>query len=209
MEMNTRIALLGAILLVAGPALAENVTLTDDDLMDLGDLEWGPGSLSSKTDVAGDGVEFEITLGGDSEGKIAVGKWSGGYANWSAYDGLALELTLVSSSVSGTVEAATFLGDKDYSFRQPASAWPVLGVGDSAILYIDFAACWDDTSSLVSIPAGKLDKVAGVGFQVITAEPEMLGATIVVRATPTVVPEPASLSLLGLGGLALIRRRRR
>jgi hypothetical protein len=61
----------------------------------------------------------------------------------------------------------------------------------------------------VSIPSDKLNKVAGVGFQVITADPDMLDETIVVRATPTLVPEPASLSLLGLGGLALIRRRRR
>jgi hypothetical protein len=209
MEMNKRIALLGVMLLLAGPALAENVTLTDSNLTGLEDLDWGPGSLESTTDIAGDGVEFEITLGADGEGKIAVGKWSGNYADWSAYDGLGLELALVSSSGSGTIETATFLGDKDYSFRQPAADWPVLGVGDSAILYIDFDACWDDSSSLVSIPSDKLNKVAGVGFQVITADPDMLDETIVVRATPTLVPEPASLSLLGLGGLALIRRRRR
>lgn len=193
---------------VTSQAAPDVVTLTDAQLMDLGDLGWGSGSLGGKTDVLDEGVEFDITLGSEEDGKLAVGVWNSFSADWSGYDGFALKFTLLEGP-EGTVEVANFLQESStWDFRQTKEDWPELSVGESAVVYIDFADCIDGPGNAKDI-TGAVNPVRGVGFQVITYDPDMLGEGITLSVEPTNVPEPATLGLLALAGLVGVVRRRR
>jgi MYXO-CTERM domain-containing protein len=185
---------------LAVPALAGVTTLSNADLLAMGDLGWGPGSLVSTTDMGAAGVQFGVTMGGAGDGKFAYGIWSGNYKDWSGDDGFALQFEYVAGP--GSIELANFLGDKNWTFHQKVGSWPVLNPGDSAVVYIDFS-----NADPAAIPPANLNKIVGAGWQVITNDPNVLGQDITVNVAPTTVPEPAGLAMVGLCALALVRRR--
>ncbi len=207
MHYKTCLVLLTVGLLV-GVGYADNVTATQDNLNnDMSYQAWGPGTFVSKAD-AGDSVLFTVQLGSTGDGKFVWADWSGSIADWSGYDGFALKFTLMSSTGTGTVDITNFLGDSSWKFFQPKGLWPVLGVGDEAIAYVDFDESWDDAGVTYDLTDSQLNKINGYGWQVITNDASMLGEQVSILVTPTTVPEPVSLSLLAMGGLALAARRR-
>ncbi|MFP4054442.1 MAG: PEP-CTERM sorting domain-containing protein [Phycisphaerae bacterium] len=206
--------LLLALAVSAGASYAENVvTATQHNLNnDLSYQAWGDGNeaLISKAD-AGDSVLFTVKLGltAASDGKFVWAEWRDAVADWSMYDGFALKFTLMSTTGSGTIQVTNFVSDNNWGFHQPKGAWPILDVGDEAITYVDFDDCWDAGESPTSLSPADLNKIDGYGWQVITKDQSMFGEQVCLLVTPTTVPEPFSLSLLAMGGLALAARRKR
>ncbi|MFP4105224.1 MAG: PEP-CTERM sorting domain-containing protein [Phycisphaerae bacterium] len=177
-------------------------TFSNEMLMGLEDLGWGPGTLEGKTDQGELGVDFELALGTSDYGKTSLGVEED--LDWDGQTDMYLKVELIAAAgASQSIELNPFL--------QPNWNWSehkdskVLGVGESYILHWDLL---NDPDGAPNPNPDDLYRIKKYGFQVFTAgdveEPEAMTATVRVTA----IPEPATMGLLSLGGLALLRRRR-
>lgn len=215
LHARTTLALMAVLAMTALTAHGQVVTATQDELHTAMVYQpWGPGTIVSKDkDKDSGGVLYTVQLGSEKDGKFVWADWSGDVADWSGYEGFALEFEVVSTTGNGNVEVTNFLGDKDYKYHQPKGDWPVLGKGDSAVTYVDFADCLyvdnDGVSWAASLSNADLNKIDGFGWQVITNDDAMLGEQVQILVTPTATPEPATILVLGLGGAALAWKKKR
>lgn len=197
--------------LVGGTVAAGTIpVLTNNDIKTImHNLGWGDATVTT-TDQGANGVDFEITWSGPEEGwtesKLSWGTNSKTETsnlsvtkNWSGYDQYAILVTWMSSTeTEGTVEAEVFMNDNSWGWHQPPRpAWPVFdAVGQSKVIY------WDLTTEIFT-----RTNVPRVGFQFISKD--LPGETVVMRVKGTNLPEPASMGLLALGGLAALLKRKR
>lgn len=130
-----------------------------------------------------------------------------GFGGYSPGSGAAF--TRLGSFDFGIGGAASFASFDFYSFANDPNMTITLqgllagNVVNSAT--VNVPSSFSIQHTLVALPSGNYD-----GFHVISAGPTNQGATFVLLDNVTVnpVPEPASLCVLALGGLALLRRRR-
>lgn len=100
--------------------------------------------------------------------------------------------------------AGTYLGEYDYmgltTDPQSSRYIPDLGPGTSTVVTITY------TTDAV-IPAGEQIGVV-LGINPVTPVPFVSGGAVWDNVVLTAVPEPATMSLVALGGLAMLRRKR-
>jgi hypothetical protein len=185
--------------LVGGTVAAGTIpVLTNNDIKTImHNLGWGDATVTT-TDQGANGVDFEITWSGPEEGwtesKLSWGTNSKTETsnlsvtkNWSGYDQYAILVTWISSTeTEGTVEAEVFMNDNSWGWHQPPRP----------VIY------WDLTTEIFA-----RNDVPRVGFQFISKD--LPGETVVMRVKGTNLPEPASMGLLALGGLAALLKRKR
>jgi len=78
---------------------------------------------------------------------------------------------------------------------------PSLGFNSGTIEYIDGVLVCNPR-----MPGGANDPASGSSLPYVNIDPTSGGSTY---SAPAVIPEPATLTLLALGGLTVLRRRRR
>jgi hypothetical protein len=176
---------LSMLLCLAGVASTVTAELPDSVLQSFTDLEWNSNTVEV-SDVPGDpGTAFTVTLTGDGWTDVAAGiNDSGGLAG-------------------GDVWELTVHNPDDYStFVQPflqvdGWVWTVYADG--------WVNAGETTTFVSSLDPGiaVVDRVGiKIGSDAWTGRPS--GSTFDVH----VIPEPTTIALLGLGGLALLRRRK-
>lgn len=198
---------------------AVNFTLSDEALMS---LDWYPSyyetELISKTDVPGKGVEFDIFFPGNDSSETSFyykstnegGAGTLSETDVSMFDDYELEFSLV--SVNGTedvyirneIVVGSQIGhpgryDPEWlnSRRSATSSTPLGRLGDNPEYDLNLESI-DFLGFCVHLYG---DNWSSTGNNV----------TVLVEPAPgavEIVPEPASIFLLGLGGTILLRRRK-
>ena len=196
MRRLAAVSVLLALICLCGQSQA--VTFENSQIMSFGNVGWGDANsvLISKTDQGALGVDLCVVLGDGDYGKLSLGKTAA--LSWAGETDFYLRVELIEAcGASESIELNPFL--------QTGSGWVfaedkdgvVLGVGDSYVLHWDISGVAD------------LGSIKAYGFQLFTAgdieNPEQMAGTV--RVTP--IPEPATISLLCLGTLGLINRRKK
>lgn len=207
----------GALLLAAGTS-ANAVVLVGGTIDSLGDAAGNPLTTASKTmaiiDVDGDGLAgFDLanwdgtSFLPDADDQI-VTDTVGDNGQWfqAANDDPAGTSTEdpAFGAQPGILEVPTSL----YQFDLVANTDTTVGAGDVVYLFwfpdLDInAASPGPNQAFGVVELGALDPIGGVNFFDAYG-----GGPIRTAEFTTLIPEPSSLALLGLGGLAMMRRRR-
>ena len=146
--------------------------------------------------IALESIELELA------GSNAQGYWSGGLITADEWKSGLLAVTMDSASSFPDQWGDSFRADADGTFTTTLSLHRSGGGTDWSFLADGVTDIAISNSVLASIDGGfsLIDLVAG------RPSYDLTDVVLVINATP--VPEPASLSLAALGGLAVLRRRR-
>ena len=204
-------AVLGMMLVVSGTAQAAYYVPDNDEIDSWVKLFDDPaGNVTVTKDTSpGDGAVFSATLD-DCQNQSAM-FWKAGIGHdmsqsgidLSGYDGYKLKLINTHSSKKVMVNIFTNNGWTDDPYYEDdyydEATWTWLDPGESVWLSIPVSA-WENGGWYIS----------KIGFQMGTNTPASLqGDYSSCNLSVKVVPEPATMSLLALGGLAALIRRKR
>jgi len=195
------------------------------------------GNLNSRTDITGNpGYQFNITLTNDLGGwtDIAIGdnfdlptslaglaSATGNGGNLSGYTGYRMYIENPGSDSfwaslymnTGWTDPPWHLTEGDHYYQSGNGQGVWVGAGSTVALTIDFtagnAAWWDGSGWITGQTVQHLNHVTDIGFK-IGAQLNTAGQVSSGHAfNVNVVPEPATIAMLGLGALGFIRGRRR
>lgn len=196
--MYRSISALSAFVLTAGLTMTASgqTVLLDDDLSDLSNLSQTAGTLTLETE--GSNSFARLTQSGAGASLTKFANLGAGLVNPGDPISVSIDLRLdVEAGGVGAVEFFTELSGGGTSST-------LLAINEIADIP-SFQTFTFDT--IAGDPAG-----GGVTVQVVAIGGGAPGSSSVLdfdNASVTVIPEPASLALLGLGGIAMLGRRRR
>jgi hypothetical protein len=211
---------LSAVFILAGTVGADGFTLSDAGLMALDWRYAGTATLANKVDVPGPGVEFNIhfpsntgpgnTLYYVSDHDHGSGALTG--IDVSGYDKYELKFTIV--SINGVTD-----GEVGGQVNVGALIGPVLGYnyGYSPKI-LDLLSATSHNPTEISSTPNDAHYPSLIGFEVWLWpdnsplwSPNGTDLTLLIEpvAGDFAIPEPGTLALLALGGVAVLRKRRR
>jgi hypothetical protein len=193
------------------------------------------GNLNSRSDIAGDpGTVFNVslinhtggwvdmTIGDDFDlpaAKAGVVAATANSGDLSGYTGYTMTLNNPGDKAfmaalhinTGWIDSPWNQTNRYYQNGDGSVTW--IGPGDTVTLTLDFAnaALWDDVydTYITGSTVQNLDYVSDIGLKIGVTIGSPYGEYGSGEAFDIhVIPEPATLCLLGLGGLALLRRRK-
>ncbi len=192
------------------------------------------GNLNNRIDlIPGDpGYQFNITLTSSGWTDITIGdnfdlptplaglvSATGNGGNLSSYTGYRMYIENPGTDSfwaslymnTGWTDPPWNLTEGDHYYQSGDGTGVWVGAGSTVALTLDFsnAAWWNGTGFTTSQTVQHLEHVTDIGFK-IGAQLNTPGQVSSGTAfNVNVVPEPATIALLGLGSLSLIRRRRK
>ncbi len=177
--------------------------------------QWGPGTLTLKTDVAGPGIQFDFTGLDPSSGtgvgdNFVVNALAGGTgdhnADFTTYTRYSMNVTNVGTD---PVQVCLYM-NTGFTNGHPEwdtyweSATVTLDAGESAIVTLDFSSCykiwnagddpipaWQHPDGSGGWPIRRLDQVSNIGFQVLSGG----GGSIIISelTAPLLYTDPAHI----------------
>jgi hypothetical protein len=205
-----------------------------DEINFVNTIYGGDGNLNSRSDIAGDpGTIFNVTLTKHTDGwvdmtigddfdlptaKAGVVAATANSGDLTGYTGYTMTLHNPGDKAfmaalhinTGWIDSPWNQTNRYYQNGDGSVTW--IGAGDTVTLTLDFsdAALWDDDSQsyITGSIVQNLDYVSDIGLKIGVNIGSPYGEYGSGEAFDIhVVPEPATLCLLGLGSLALLRRR--
>ena len=193
------------------------------------------GNLNSRNDIPGDpGYQFNITLTNNVGGwtDITIGdnfdlpiplaglvSATGNSGNLSSYTGYTMSIE--NPGTDDSFWASLYMntgwtdppwnvteGDRYYQSGNGTGVW--VGAGSTVCLTLDFtnAAWWNGSAFITNQTVQNLHHVTDIGFKIGANLGTQGQVTSGMAFDVNVVPEPATICLLGLGALSLLRRRK-
>ena len=174
----------------------------------------GPGQINQVASILGDIDQLSYAITADGLGATDTLYFAGGgkaYDSWWDYANFSIPALPFSGAQGGTV------GSNQYQFSGVTTGLSAPGTPNVSLL--GQIVIFDPL--LAATPAGSLQVVATGNAQFNIIDPEVLANDLddslfavqgvgypLAGSSFAVVPEPATMSLLALGGIALLRRRR-
>ena len=212
--MFKKVLCLATLILILGLVSNASANMLQNGSFETGDTSWWPSSRSGAIGYYTDGTDWnnppEATCDGGSHWGTMGGGASGVYWGWAyqevAYTGSVVLDGCIKGGLAGGGTFAVYLVDGPYSSTEDGSPLKTTSIIDKAEIPLVGGMSWTAVNLSGNASSGTVTVVWGLTSVPGNGQP--WGSQTIHGDAFNLVPEPATIALLGLGGLALLRKRR-